>query len=66
MNNVKRTKSEKEVKELELQGEVIEIIYKNEINSYCIAVLKIDKEATKAQNKKEKQDSDYSQIRNYR
>ena len=28
---------------MELQGEVIEIIYKNELNSYCIAVLKIDK-----------------------
>ena len=28
--------------QLELQGEVIEIIYKNEINSYCIAVLRID------------------------
>ena len=30
---------------MELQGEVIEIIYKNELNSYCIAVLKIDKDA---------------------
>ena len=28
---------------MELQGEVIEIIYKNELNSYCIAVFKIDK-----------------------
>ena len=28
---------------MELQGEVIEIIYKNELNSYCIAVLKIDR-----------------------
>ena len=28
---------------MELQGEVIEIIYKNELNSYCIAVLKLDK-----------------------
>lgn len=50
---------------MELQGEVIEIIYKNEINSYCIAVLKIDKEATKAQEKKEEQNSEYSQLRNY-
>lgn len=33
---------QKEVYTLELQGEVIEIIYKNEINSYCIAVLRID------------------------
>lgn len=32
---------------MELQGEVIEIIYKNELNSYCIAVLKIDKESMK-------------------
>ena len=30
---------------MELQGEVIEIIYKNDINSYCIAVLKLDKES---------------------
>ena len=29
---------------MQLQGEVIEIIYKNDLNSYCIAVLKIDKE----------------------
>ena len=29
---------------MELQGEVIEIIYKNDLNSYCIAILKIDKE----------------------
>ena len=35
----------KEGNELELQGEVIEIIYKNDINSYCIAVLKLDKES---------------------
>lgn len=27
---------------MELQGEVIEIIYRNEVNSYCIAVLKLD------------------------
>ena len=32
---------------MELQGEVIEIIYKNELNSYCIAVLEIDKERLK-------------------
>ena len=30
---------------MELQGEIIEIIYKNDINSYCIAVLKLDKES---------------------
>ena len=35
---------------MELQGEVIEIIYKNELNSYCIAVLKIDKDAIKNNN----------------
>ena len=29
---------------MQVQGEVIEIIYKNDLNSYCIAVLKIDKE----------------------
>ena len=29
---------------MQLQGEVIEIIYKNDLNSYCIAILKIDKE----------------------
>ena len=29
---------------MQLQGEVIEIIYKNDLNSYCIATLKIDKE----------------------
>ena len=28
---------------MQLQGEVIEIIYKNDLNSYCIAILKIDK-----------------------
>ncbi len=39
---------------MELQGEVVEIIYKNELNSYCIAVLKIDKKAMEADRKKEK------------
>ncbi len=29
---------------MQLQGEVIEIIYKNDLNSYCIAIFKIDKE----------------------
>ena len=28
---------------MELQGEVVEVIYKNEINSYCIAVIKLDR-----------------------
>ena len=37
---------------MELQGEVVEIIYKNELNSYCIAVLKVDKENSKINNKK--------------
>ena len=37
---------------MDLQGEVIEIIYKNELNSYCIAVLKLDKDIIK-KNKKE-------------
>lgn len=31
---------------MELQGEVTEIIYKNEINSYCIAVFKTEEEET--------------------
>lgn len=35
---------------MELQGEVIEIIYKNELNSYCIAVLKIDKDGVADEN----------------
>ena len=45
----------KEVHTLELQGEVIEIIYKNDLNSYCIAVLKLDKDIIK-KNKKEMSD----------
>ena len=32
---------------MELQGEVIEVIYKNDVNSYAIAVLKLDKNAMK-------------------
>ena len=40
---------------MELQGEVIEIIYKNEINSYCIAVLKLDKNGMKSENKQSEQ-----------
>ena len=40
---------------MELQGEVIEIIYKNEINSYCIAVLNIDKDWIKSGNKQSDQ-----------
>ena len=32
---------------MELQGEVVEVIYKNEINSYCIAVFKLDKDSIK-------------------
>ena len=43
---------------MELQGEVIEIIYKNELNSYCIAVLEIDKDIIK-KNKKEDSDQMY-------
>ena len=35
---------------MELQGEVIEIIYKNEINSYCIAVLKLDDDSKNNEN----------------
>lgn len=35
---------------MELQGEVIEIIYKNELNSYCIAVINLDKELIKEEN----------------
>ena len=40
---------------MELEGEVIEIIYKNETNSYCIAVLQLDKNSMKAGNKKTEQ-----------
>ena len=40
---------------MELEGEVIEIIYKNETNSYCIAVLQLDKNSMKAGNKKSEQ-----------
>ena len=32
---------------MELQGEVIEIIFKNELNSYCIAIFKVDKDFLK-------------------
>ena len=35
---------------MELQGEVIEIIYKNELNSYCIAVINLDKDLIKEEN----------------
>lgn len=36
---------------MELQGEVKEIIYKNELNSYCIAVFEIDKVNSKMEDK---------------
>ena len=35
---------------MELQGEVIEIIYKNELNSYCIAVINPDKDLIEEEN----------------
>ena len=35
---------------MELQGEVIEIIYKNELNSYCIAVISPNKDLIKDEN----------------
>lgn len=38
-------KAKKEGKELELQGELIDIKYKNELNSYCIGVLKLDEDS---------------------
>ncbi len=44
---------------MELQGEITEIIYKNELNSYCIAVLEIDKDII---NKNKKEDSDQRYI----
>ena len=44
---------------MELQGEITEIIYKNELNSYCIAVLEIDKDLI---NKNKKEDSDQRYI----
>lgn len=47
---------------MELQGEVIEIIYKNEINSYCIAVLKIDKNCLDVGD--EEQNNDFEMISN--
>lgn len=40
---------------MELEGEVIEIIYKNDTNSYCIAVLQLDKNSMKAENKESEQ-----------
>ena len=39
---------------MELQGEITEIIYKNELNSYCIAVFKLDKDSIKQNIKKSK------------
>ena len=48
---------------MELQGEVIEIIYKNEINSYCIAVLKVDKNCIETEGEEE-QNNDYQMIKN--
>ena len=45
---------QKEVGRLELQGEVVEVIYKNDINSYCIAVFKLDKDSIKQNIKKSK------------
>ena len=47
---------------MELQGEVIEIIYKNELNSYCIAVLKLDKNSIKHNVKKKSNNYDSNQI----
>ena len=47
---------------MELQGEVIEIIYKNELNSYCIAVLKLDKNSIKHNVKKKSNSYDNNQI----
>lgn len=43
---------------MELQGEVIEIIYKNDLNSYCIAVLKIDKNSVNEENNETKLDDE--------
>ena len=37
---------------MELQGELIDIKYKNELNSYCVGVLKLE------QNSKEKYNSE--------
>ncbi len=48
-NLVAVLKETKRGNKLELQGEVIEIIFKNEINSYCIAVLKLDKSSMKSE-----------------
>lgn len=35
---------------MELQGEINEIIYKNELNSYCIAIIKIDENSIDKRN----------------
>lgn len=35
-----------EVRNLELKGEIKEIIYRNEINSYTIALLEVEEEET--------------------
>ena len=50
---------------MELQGEVIEIIYKNELNSYCIAVLKIDKNSLDEENNEIKTLDDETTIVGY-
>ena len=50
---------------MELQGEVIEIIYKNELNSYCIAVLKIDKNSLNEENNEIKTLDDETTIVGY-
>ena len=47
---------------MELQGEVIEIIYKNDLNSYCIAVLKLDKNSIMQNKKKNSNKYDGNQI----
>ena len=43
---------------MELQGEVIEVIYKNDVNSYCIAVLKLDKDAMKSNSNNQSEQMD--------
>lgn len=47
---------------MELQGEVIEIIYKNDLNSYCIAILKLDKNSIKLSKKQNSNKFDGNQI----
>lgn len=45
-NIIKKANKMERIGNLELKGEVIEVIYRNEINSYMIAVFETDEEET--------------------